>query len=118
MSTPLKITHGLLHAIDVEVQLADSFECLGLLASERGADWVTDMEVLPARASASHAEAAPIAVARAAESLRSRGLVPRGLWHSHGHLPVFHSGTDHGTIDRLLPGMAAWNLTRDSAAAI
>jgi proteasome lid subunit RPN8/RPN11 len=113
MIRPLNLTTDLMARIDAQADEAGVNECMALLASPPSADAINDMEMLEATASPSSALAAPLAVKHAVDALRSRGLVPRGIWHSHGHGPVFHSGTDHATIDRLLPAMAEWCVERD-----
>jgi proteasome lid subunit RPN8/RPN11 len=91
---------------------AGNNECMGLLASPRGSVMVTEMRLLPAIASATHAEASPLALRACVEELLENGLIPCGIWHSHGGMQVFHSGTDHGTMERLLPAMAGWHFER------
>jgi proteasome lid subunit RPN8/RPN11 len=105
-----------LEEIDRAAKIAGNNECMGLLASPRESPAITNMCILPAVASAAHAEASPLALRAHMESLVSKGLIPRGIWHSHGKLPVFHSGTDHGTMERLLPAMAPWNFARPAHA--
>src|SRR5690242_18758272 len=109
MPRPLTLTSIAMSLIDDHVRAAGARECLGFLASEPGTAAVTAIEYLPSRASSAHADAAPMAVKAAADRLAARGLIARGLWHSHGRLPVFHSGTDLATMHRLLPAMAAAN---------
>jgi hypothetical protein len=75
---------------------------------------VTEVVLLPATASAVQAEAAPIDIKECMQRLLARGRVPRGLWHSHVG-PVYHSATDHATVTRWLPSMAAWNIEPRSA---
>ena len=99
--------------IDHLAEIFGSRECLGLLASAPDAGAIDVVYCLPSVGSASHAEAPPLAVKRAADHFAARGLVARGIWHSHGEFPVFHSGTDVATINRLLPSMAAANSRRD-----
>jgi proteasome lid subunit RPN8/RPN11 len=113
MVLPLKLTAAAMAAIDDFAAAAGTQECLGFLASEPGGDAITAIEYLPSRASSVHAEASPVGIKRAVDRLSARGLVARGIWHSHGQLPVFHSGTDLATIQRLLPSMAAANARRD-----
>jgi len=117
MNTALKITAGAMRQIDAVVRVADLAECMGLLGSEPGGDTVTSIEVLRARATAASAEASPLAVKRAADAMAARAIVPRGIWHSHGRLDVFHSGTDIATIHRLLPTMAMHGYVRDLSTA-
>ncbi|MCX6620023.1 MAG: Mov34/MPN/PAD-1 family protein [Acidobacteria bacterium] len=109
---PLMIHQMVLSEIDDAAARAGRQECMGLLASTPGAVTITQMCILPAVASPTRAEASPMALRLAADRFRDAGLVPRGIWHSHGHAAVFHSGTDHGTIERLLPAMAPWNFER------
>jgi hypothetical protein len=118
MITPLTLTQSVMHRIDAATRAAGSLECLGLLASAPGADAITSMQVLPSRASVASAEAAPLAIKHAADALAARGLIARGLWHSHGHLPVFHSGTDRATLQRVLPAMAPAAGTRACAIRV
>ncbi len=87
-------------------------ECVGLLGRRPAEDAVSAMLLLPAQASGASASAEPIAVKRAADRLAADGLVPAGLWHSHSTFGVFHSGTDHETIRRLMPAMATWSYAR------
>jgi hypothetical protein len=93
-------------------------ECMGLMASERGSPTITDMCLLPAEASPTHAEAEPLALRAAVEQIIAKNLVPSGIWHSHGAMRVFHSGTDHATMERLLPAMAAWNFQLSPHAVV
>jgi proteasome lid subunit RPN8/RPN11 len=113
---PLMIHQMALSEIDDAASRAGRQECMGLLASIPGAVTITQMCILPAVASATHAEASPMALRLAGDRFRDAGLVPRGIWHSHGHAAVFHSGTDRGTIERLLPAMAPWNFERPGHA--
>jgi len=99
-------------------RVADDQECMGLLAGSSSSPVVTAMLQLPATASSAHAMAEPAAILQGAEALRARRLVPKGLWHSHGRFGVFHSGTDHATLRRLLPAMAPWNFERPRAAIL
>lgn len=110
--TTLHITRHLLEQIQLAAVYADGRECMGLLASPAGSTVITEMRLLPAVVSASSAEAAPMAIKRCAEELTTHSLVPRGLFHSHGHFGVFHSSTDQSTLGRLLPAMAAWSFKR------
>jgi len=87
-------------------------EQMGLMASPKKVEEITDFSVLQSIATSCHAEASPAAVKECAETLSSRQLIPRGIWHSHGHMNVFHSVTDHETMARLLPAMAPWNFIR------
>src|SRR5262245_35285627 len=86
-------------------------ECMGLLARRpfEHPGKVTAICQLPALATPSHAEAAPIHISSAVRRLRSRGLVPVGIWHSHGEGGVHHSLQDDETITRFLPAMAEDN---------
>ena len=110
----LSITAAVLHQIVAAAKQAGSNECVGLLATPAKchARLVTAACVLPANASASHAEAEPAALRDAANVLTAHGLKPIGLWHSHGNFGVFHSGTDDDTALRLLPAMADWSFER------
>jgi proteasome lid subunit RPN8/RPN11 len=105
------------HALETglrAVRAAGAHECMGLLASRPGVRAVTEVVQLPAAASAVQAEAAPVAIKECMQRLLARGRVPRGLWHSHVG-PVYHSDTDHATVTRWLPSMAAWNMERRPA---
>jgi hypothetical protein len=117
MNSALRITAQAMQQIDTLVRVADTTECMGLLGSKPGADTVTSIEVLPARATATSAEASPLAVKHAADAMAAKDIVPRGIWHSHGRLDVFHSGTDIATIHRLLPAMAMHGYRRDGSIA-
>lgn len=104
----LRIARRAAEQIHAWAREAGRDECMGLLAApaSRPVGKVTAAIRLPAAASAGHAEASPLAIAKATEYLRQRGLLPVGLWHSHGALEVFHSHTDDNTVVRLLPAMA------------
>jgi proteasome lid subunit RPN8/RPN11 len=95
-------------------------ECMGLLARRpRGHPGkVTAICQLPALATPGHAEAAPIHISSAVRRLRSRGLVPMGIWHSHGEGGVHHSLQDDETITRFLPAMAEDNYQRPRDALL
>jgi proteasome lid subunit RPN8/RPN11 len=108
----LTIEGETLERVFVAAANASGNECMGLLASERASAAITHMCLLPATASATHAEAAPLALRQNVEQMLAKGLIPRGIWHSHGAMSVFHSGTDHATMERLLPAMAPWNFER------
>lgn len=112
----LAMTQRAMTRILAAAKKADANECMGLLAGPRGLPLVTAARLLPATASAAHATADPVAIKQCAEALLARRLVPKGLFHSHGHLHVFHSATDHATLNRLLPAMAPWNFQRPGAA--
>lgn len=114
----LSIAPRTLDRILAAARVADDQECMGLLAGPSGSPIVTAMLRLPATASSAHAMAEPTAILQSAEVLRARHLVPKGLWHSHGRFGVFHSGTDHATLNRLLPAMAPWNFERPRAAIL
>jgi proteasome lid subunit RPN8/RPN11 len=89
-------------------------ECVGLLA-RRSLDRsgrVTACCLLPALATPGKAEAAPLDISSAAGRLWRRGLVPVGIWHSHGTGGVHHSLQDDETIARILPAMALENYQR------
>lgn len=109
---PLTLARDAMRAIDDAARAADVHECLGFLASRPGDDIVTTIECLDARASRTRADATPMAVKEGVDRLTRRGLIARGIWHSHGRLPVFHSGTDIATIHRLLPAMSRVNSRR------
>jgi proteasome lid subunit RPN8/RPN11 len=117
MKPSLDIAEKIMDRILCAAREAGSDECMGLLASSPGDGPVTHSHPLEADASTARAEADPLEMKRAAGELRSLGLVPRGLWHSHGEGRVFHSGTDHDTMRTLLPAMAAWNFERSKPAA-
>lgn len=87
---------------------ADRDECMGLLAAPPTGDpfLITSACLLPAEATGSHAVADPVAIKRAVVKMASRVLIPLGMWHSHGFHEVFHSATDDGTAERLLPALA------------
>jgi hypothetical protein len=87
-------------------------ECMGLLTSFPGEPAITGAYLLDAKVAPAHAEADPIALKRAADEIRAGGQVARGLFHSHGKHAVFHSGTDHTTVHRILPAMAETNFER------
>lgn len=89
-------------------------ECMGLLArrSQGHPGLVTAACLLPAVATPSKAEASPIDIRSAVVGLMGRGLVPFGLWHSHGGGGVHHSTVDDETTLRLLPAMAEMNFER------
>jgi hypothetical protein len=117
MTTPLTISAQAMRHIDAVVRVAGAVECMGLLGSEPGSETVTSIEVLPAEATPTRAEASPLALKRAADAMAAKAIVPRGIWHSHGRFDVFHSGTDVATIDRLLPTMAMHGFRRDTPIA-
>lgn len=98
--------------IQAATKAAGRRECVGFLGRRPTEEIVTAMLLLPAQASWSSAAAEPIAVKQAADRLAADGLVPAGLWHSHATFGVFHSGTDHETIRRLLPAMATSSYER------
>jgi proteasome lid subunit RPN8/RPN11 len=108
----LTIKEEILERIFGAAANAGSNECMGLLGSERGSPEVSHMCLLPATASATHAEAEPLALRMSIGRMLADKLIPRGMWHSHGKMDPFHSGTDHQTMERLLPGMAAWTFER------
>ena len=108
----LKILNSTMKDVLASAKRANGFECLGLLASQKKSDVITEAPLFPSAASAAHAEAAPMAIKRLADALKTDGMIPRGIWHSHGDLDVFHSATDHGTMNRFLPAMAQWNFER------
>ncbi len=110
----LMIGKNVMEKIFGAARSAGNNECMGLLASPRDSVMVTEMRLLPAAATATHAEASPMALRVCAEELVKNGLIPRGIWHSHGRMEVFHSGTDQGTMERLLPAMAGWHFKRPS----
>lgn len=114
----LKITQRVMIRILAAAKKADDKECMGLLAAPRGSSVVTAMCLLPAPASSAHATADPMVIKQGTEALLARRLVPKGLWHSHGHFSVFHSATDHVTLHRLLPAMAASNFERPRAPVL
>ncbi len=82
-------------------------ECIGLLASRGPSGPVIGGCVLPSQdATPCQAEAEPVAIRAAVSDLLGRGLVPAGLWHSHGNSEVHHSFVDDETTRRFLPAMA------------
>jgi proteasome lid subunit RPN8/RPN11 len=89
-------------------------ECMGLLArrSRDRSGRVTAGCLLPAVATPGQAEAAPLDISSAVARLAHRGLVPVGIWHSHGNGGVHHSEQDDTTIARVLPAMALENYRR------
>jgi len=87
-------------------------ECMGLLTSLPGEPAITGAYLLDAEVAPAHAEADPIALKHAADEIRASGQVARGMFHSHGKHAVFHSGTDHDTVHRILPAMAEANFER------
>lgn len=117
MEPSLSVTATAMDRILRAAREAGSDECMGLLASPPGDGPVTQSHLLDAEASCSRAEAGPMELRRAAGELRALGLVPRGLWHSHGQGRVFHSATDHQTLRTLLPALAAWNFERATPLA-
>lgn len=110
----LRIRRSVLSRILACARAAGRQECMGLLAAPRAdaAAPISAALLLPAEASPSRAEAAPVAIRRAADRLARRRLRPVGLWHSHGNHGVYHSMTDDDTVARLLPGMAEWGFRR------
>jgi proteasome lid subunit RPN8/RPN11 len=112
---PLLLTErsmGLIHGL---ARRNPTLEVMGILTSASDSPTITDAYVLPAEASNSHAEAAPLAIREAAVRIRNAGQVPRGLFHSHANHGVFHSSTDCRTIERLLPALADWYFEPPSA---
>src|SRR5689334_11307878 len=105
MSHSLPIHTETFRQISTAAAACSPNECMGILAAPRGARALTHAVALPAQASMAHAEASPGALKACASNLRTRGLVPRGIYHSHGLSSVFHSGTDRATMLRLLPAM-------------
>jgi proteasome lid subunit RPN8/RPN11 len=95
-----------------EARSADGDEMMGFLASPPDESTITAFVRLDAETGASFAVASPSDLLRTVESFRAKGLVPRGLAHSHGHSPVYHSSIDDSTAARLLPMMARWCLSR------
>ncbi len=89
-------------------------ECMGLLArrSRDRSGRVTAGCLLPAVATPGKAEAAPLDISAAVARLAHRGLVPVGIWHSHGEGGVHHSQQDDTTIACILPAMALENYRR------
>ncbi len=108
----LRITAEAIAAVRKAAEAAGQDECMGVLAGRAGTDLVTEAMVLPAEASACHAEAEPLGIARTLAAIAERGLVPKGIFHSHACLGVFHSGTDEATIRRLFPQMATQDFRR------
>ncbi len=115
---PLLITTAALDRIQRFAWQAGRDECVGLLASPWAANGpeITAALLLPARTSPVAAEAAPLAIRKAAQRLRHTRHRPRGLFHSHAAASCFHSFTDRETILRLLPAMAAWNFASPPGA--
>ena len=89
---------------------AGPFECSGLLASAPTDEEVTAAFELEGNAGLGRVDVAPAALAQMGRSLADRGLIPRGIWHSHGLGPVFHSAIDRETTTRLLRTVAEWRL--------
>jgi proteasome lid subunit RPN8/RPN11 len=108
----LRMTKETMAYILDAARAANGNETMGLLAGRRGSDAVTDARVLQANASGTYAEAEPMTIKRCADELVTSRLIPKGLWHSHGNLGVFHSGIDNRTMKQLLPAMAPWNFER------
>jgi proteasome lid subunit RPN8/RPN11 len=106
---PLLIHSETLKEIVAAAAQHGSRECMGLLLSERGEAAVTGAYLLEAETSCAHAESPPEAIRAAVLEIRGAGRTPRGMFHSHGRHPVFHSGVDHETAHRLLPAMAEAN---------
>src|SRR5438552_868164 len=110
----LIIDRGLLKKIVRTARRVAPNECMGLLARRRTGQRgrVTAGILLPAQATPAEAQAAPLDIALAAAGLMDRGLVPVGIWHSHGDGGVHHSQQDDETISRILPAMAEENYER------
>jgi len=89
-----------------------SDECMGLLIGDPGEQAIAGAYLLEAESSPGHAEAEPITLKRAAAEIRAGGQIVRGIFHSHGKHPVFHSATDHATVARILPALAETNFER------
>jgi proteasome lid subunit RPN8/RPN11 len=107
----LQISSSVLKWIKGRARAAGREECMGLLTIKRGnrSRIICGACQLPAEASGSRAEAAPLEIARAAARLQLRSRDVIGIWHSHGSHAVFHSDTDDDTVLRLLPAMAERN---------
>jgi len=112
MTMPLTIHFDVLRAIKYAAVQHKPCECVGLLTSAPGEVPVTGAYLLDARETPASAEAAPLALKKAADDIRRRSQIPRGMFHSHSNFQVFHSGTDTETIHRLLPAMAEPNFVR------
>jgi proteasome lid subunit RPN8/RPN11 len=108
----MTIHEDTLERIFVAAENSGNEECMGLLASEQASVEVTDMCLLSAAASATHAKAEPLALRAGIQQILGKKMIPRGIWHSHGQMSVFHSGTDRATMERLLPAMASWTFER------
>jgi proteasome lid subunit RPN8/RPN11 len=119
MMTPNLIVCGaLFDKIIGRAQRSSPNECIGLLARRPVDAWdmATAICQLPAAATPDFARAAPIDISLAVHKLRKRGLVPSGIWHSHGEGSVHHSLQDDETIARILPAMAEDNYQRPTDA--
>lgn len=108
--TTVSIEAAVLDEIFRLAKKEDNLEVMGLLASRRKSRPVSAACVLPTdERGPSHAVAAPLTIRRAIDELLRRGFIPRGIFHSHGHHPVFCSGTDVQTGVTFLPSMADHN---------
>jgi proteasome lid subunit RPN8/RPN11 len=108
-SEHIPISAATLEEIHEHAREAAPLEMMGFLGARPGEAVVSHALLLRARASAAFAEADPLAVREAVEKMTQLGYVPRGIFHSHGHGSVFHSGTDKATIARLFPAIADRN---------
>jgi proteasome lid subunit RPN8/RPN11 len=114
---PLLILSRVLREMHRAARAHNNDECMGLLTSLPGETAITGAYLLDAEVAPAHAEADPMALKHAADEIRASGQVARGLFHSHGRHPVFHSGTDHTTVHRILPAMAEANFERHGGRA-
>lgn len=108
----VRISKDAMAAIRKAAETAGSRECMGLLAAPRGCDVVTEALPLRAKATGCHAEAEPEEIVRSLDEIHDRGLVPKGIFHSHASFNAFHSGVDEALVNRLLPQMAAQDVWR------
>ena len=108
----LRIADPMLRRIHALAHAAGKLECMGLLARKPDEDFASVALPLPSESTRASAVAAPLHIAQTIAKLQHDGLVPIGLYHSHGDFAVFHSGTDDETTRRMLPSFASFNFKR------
>jgi len=102
----LRIDRQVLREIHGIARAHGADECMGLLCSLPRETAISSAYLLAAETAPGHAETEPLAIKHGAEEIRASGQTPRGVFHSHGKLAVFHSAVDDTTMRRILPAMA------------